>query len=115
MANESRTEQRIPCDIILNKVQGGHMHVCRATNISLGGIRLQRLLEPVQAQKGKRIRLQLSLVEDEDPIWVSATCVYEDEEYVGLRFTHISHQHFVKLRQWLNQGEVVAQRESVAA
>lgn len=106
MSNDSRTELRIPCDIILNKVQGGHMNVCRATNISLGGIRLQRLLEPTQ-HSNLSVRLQLSLTTDEAPIWVSAKAVYEDSEFVGMKFTHISHQHFVKLRQWLQNGQQV--------
>lgn len=110
MADETRCETRIPCDIILNKVQNGHMHVARATNISMGGIRLQRLLEPLQPHVDTRsVRLQLSLADDEEPIWVTAKSVYEDEDYVGLRFTFISHKHFVKLRSWLSRGEVVAQ------
>lgn len=107
MAEDSRTERRIPCDIILNKVQDGHMNICRAINISLGGIRLQRLLEP-SLPSGQRIRLQLALPGgDEAPIWVTAKKVYEDSDCVGLRFTHMSHQNFVKLRQWLQSPEQV--------
>ena len=104
---DSRAERRIDCDIMLNKVQGGQTDVCRATNISLGGIRLQRLLEPSGSPgAAARVRLQLSLGEAEAPIWISARRVYEDQDFVGLRFTHISHQHFVKLRQWLQRDDV---------
>ena len=112
MVDETRCETRIPCDIILNKVQNGHTHVARATNISMGGIRLQRLLEPLQPHSDKKsVRLQLSLADGEEPIWVTAKSVYEDEDYVGLRFTFISHKHFVKLREWLSGGKVIAQCE----
>lgn len=95
-----RTEARVPCDIMLNKVQDGHKHIVRATNISLGGMRIQRLHEPLRL-KSKRMRLELALSGDHEPIWVSADKVYESEDFVGLRFKHISHAHFVKLRSWL--------------
>lgn len=108
MSENQRRTNRVPCDIILNKVQDGHTHIARATNISLGGIRIQRLLEPLKSDGNARLRLQLKLPDTEEPIWVGARKVYEDDDFVGLRFTHISHQHFVRLRQWIQSCEELA-------
>jgi len=95
-----RRSRRVACDIYLNKVQDGHTHIARAINISLGGIKLQRLLEPV-VNMPKRIRLQLALPGVEEPMWLGAKPVYEDSDCVGLSFTHMSHHNFVTLRNWL--------------
>ncbi len=105
--SDMRASNRVHCDIMLNKVQDGHTHVCRATNISLGGIRIQKLLEPLVA-KNERVRLQLALPGESEPIWVGAHKVYEEEDYVGLKFSHISHQHFVRLREWVMQHQAAA-------
>ncbi len=82
------------------------MHVCRATNISLGGIRVQKLLEPL-AKRPARVRLQVVLPGQERPIWLGVRPVYEDEGFVGYSFTHVSHQHYVLLRDWLQLGDAV--------
>lgn len=98
---EIRKQTRVNCDIMLNKTEGGLMNICRATNISLGGMRIQRLLEPFEVQGG-RMQLEIELPEHEDePIVIGAKKVYEEEDHVGLCFTDISHRHFVKLRSWL--------------
>ncbi len=100
--NENREQSRVPCDIILNKVEDGHTNVCRAENLSLGGIKLQRVAEGHQPG-GKRVQLQFALPGDSEPIWVSGEKVYDDEGKVGVRFTNISHGNFVKLRDWLRE------------
>ena len=52
-----RSAERVPCDMILNKVQDGHTNIVRATNISMGGMRIQRLLNsPHPGQVGFRLR-----------------------------------------------------------
>jgi hypothetical protein len=104
-AMSKRSAERVPCDMILNKVQDGHTNIVRATNISMGGMRIQRLLEPLRLGNS-RMRLQFALPGEGEPIWVGAEGVYEDEHYVGLRFTHISHAHFVKLRNWISGNDV---------
>lgn len=97
---EQRQQNRIPCDIILNKVEGGHTNVCRAENLSLGGMKLQRVAEGHQPE-GNSVQLQFALPGDQDPIWVSGEKVYEADGNVGVRFTNISHGNFVRLREWL--------------
>jgi hypothetical protein len=96
---ERRTQKRIDCDLLLNKVQNGHTNVVRARDISIDGIRLQRLLEPAIGTGS--MRLQFTLEDGADPIWVGARVQCESVEDIGVRFTDISHQHFVRLREWL--------------
>lgn len=102
---ETRREQvRVDCDLILNKVEGGHRNICRATNISLSGMQLVRLLEPQfrpEAEEG-RLRLQFALPGQGEALEVEAERIYDAEDgLVGVRFVNISHQHFVQLRDWL--------------
>jgi hypothetical protein len=95
-----RRQDRVDCDIILNKYEEGAMNIVRATNISLGGMRFRRLLEPYEFD-GERIRLEIELPGREDPLLIGAKKVYQDDDYVGVRFTDISHKHFMRLRDWL--------------
>ncbi len=116
---EARSQERIDCDIILNKIEGGHMNICRATNISLSGMQFMRLLEPQENGKTRRLRLQFELPGQGEPIWVGAETVYDAEGFVGVRFVNISHTHFVLLREWLRQQEIAdvpvfRQEEAVA-
>ena len=98
--SEHRRSMRVPCDIILNKIQDGHTHVVRAINISLGGIRIQRLLEPLM-DDARRTRLQFVLPHTEEVIWAGAKPVYEDGVHTGFEFTSLSHSNFQKLRHWI--------------
>ena len=95
-----RKQRRIPCDIILNKVEDGHTNVCRAENLSLGGMKLQRVAEAYDAD-GQAVQLQFALPGQDEPVWVSGKKVYDDDGNVGVRFTNISHADFVRLRDWL--------------
>lgn len=98
---EIRKQTRVDCDIMLNKNEEGLMNICRATNISLGGMRIQRLLEPFEIDSG-RIQLEIELPEEEDePLVIGARKVYEEPDHIGVCFTDISHRHFMKLRSWL--------------
>ncbi len=103
MEETRREQERIDCDIILNKVESGHRNICRATNISMGGMQLMRLLETRQVSEDPngRMRLQFELPGQDEPIWVGAERVYDDNGLVGVRFVDISHHHFVLLREWL--------------
>ena len=98
--SDKRRQNRFNCDILLNKVEDGHTNVCLATDLSLGGMRLERLAEPFRSTSDQ-VQLQFLLPGDEDPIWVAGTRVHEADGSLGVRFTNISHSHFVKLRNWI--------------
>lgn len=99
---EQRNQGRVRCDIILNKVEDGHTKVCMAEDLSLGGIKLRRVAEAFEAD-GQKVQLQFALPGDAEPLWVSGEKVYEADGSVGVRFTNISHGHFVRLRAWLRE------------
>ena len=103
--NEQRQQDRIPCDIILNKVEGGHTNVCRAENVSLGWMKLARVDEGHRPQ-GQAVQLQFVLPGDWEPIWVTGEKVYDDQGNVGVRFTNISYTGFVRLREWLREQAI---------
>src|SRR5262245_34704831 len=44
--SEKRRDRRIPIDIFVNKYIDGEPHVCRAVNISAGGMLLYKVFEP---------------------------------------------------------------------
>jgi hypothetical protein len=103
---EARNQQRVDCDIILNKIEGGHTNICRATNISLDGMQFLRLLEPHESGEGRRVRLQFELPGQDEPIWVGAETIYDENGCVGVRFVNISHGHFQLLREWMRAQEI---------
>ncbi len=111
--DEQRDQERVPCDIILNKVESGHTNVCRAENVSLGGMRLRRVAEAHEAQ-GAKVTLQFALPGRNEPLWVSGEKVYEDGEEVGIRFTNISHTDFRVLRNWLRDRREASMQQAVA-
>jgi PilZ domain-containing protein len=43
---DNRGDRRMPVDILLNKYIDGEPHVCRAVNISRGGMLLYKVFEP---------------------------------------------------------------------
>lgn len=102
----ARRQDRVQCDIILNKFEQGALNIVRATNISLGGMRFRRLLEPYLA-RDQSFRLEVALPgSEQDPLTIGAERVYEDSDYVGVRFTDISHAHFLRLREWLQAQSI---------
>ena len=44
--NDNRRERRMPLSILLNKYIDGEPHVCRAVNLSRGGMLLYKVFEP---------------------------------------------------------------------
>lgn len=102
-----RRQDRIDCNIILNKYERGQLNIVHATNISLGGMRFKRLLEPY-IEKTDSFRLELAIPGTDEPIMIGAQRVYEDvqTDTVGVRFTDMSHSHFLRLREWI-QGQLL--------
>ena len=74
MAEQRRTG-RAQIDILLNKYVGGVPYTARARDISPGGVRLARLLEPEHA--GKRVGLQFQLPGSNEVIYAEGEVVRE--------------------------------------
>ena len=62
-----RRVPRAPLSIYLNKFVGSSVFMCRAANISEGGIFLARLIEPEHAKSD--VSLEFALPGDEEVIW----------------------------------------------
>jgi hypothetical protein len=54
-----RRQRRIPVDILLNKYIDGEPHVCRAVNVSGGGLLLYKVFEPDVAHSEVSLEFQL--------------------------------------------------------
>jgi hypothetical protein len=58
-SKDNRGDRRMPIDILLNKYIDGEPHVCRAVNISRGGMLLYKVFEPDVAHSEVSLEFQL--------------------------------------------------------
>ncbi len=56
---DHRRERRNPIDIVLNKYVDGDPHICRAVNVSSGGMLLYKVFEPDMPQSEVSLEFQL--------------------------------------------------------
>ena len=110
--SEGRNSKRFDCDIMLNKQEAGVTNVARATNISLSGMRIQRVSDPSLCRQSD-VKLEVRLPGLEAPIRIQASKVYETEDHVGVRFTRMSHRNFDRLRRWIREKRVVNAVENI--
>ena len=101
--HEQRTEARAPIDILLNKFVSGVPYLCRASNISQGGMLLHKLLEPEQQVLPPVIGLQFELPGYDRVLTAAATVVYEHPymRAVGVRFTSLADDHRRLIQRYL--------------
>lgn len=102
--SDQRQSPRVRCEVMLNKSSDGHTHICLASNISLGGMRLRKLADPLHDFQDY-VRLEFQLPGHNRPIWIGAKKVYEQDDYVGLNFVYFRAQAFNHLRQWLLEAQ----------
>src|SRR4029450_9776076 len=57
--DDTRRDRRVPVDILLNKYIDGEPHVCRAVNLSSGGMLLYKVFEPTVPQGEASLESQL--------------------------------------------------------
>src|SRR5262245_66433287 len=97
---DHRLDLRAPCDILLNKYVAGTPHVCRASNISRGGMLVHKLLEP--ERKGiEVVGLQFQLPGQDRMITAAGRIVFPHQwiRATGLRFANLSDEHGGLIRQ----------------
>jgi c-di-GMP-binding flagellar brake protein YcgR len=104
---EQRRTGRAQIDILLNKYVAGVPYTARAQDISPGGVRLARLLEPEHA--GKRVGLQFQLPGSPEVIYAEGEVVrewVEAEEAAthGVRFTLLTERHRQLIRRWVEDA-----------
>jgi hypothetical protein len=93
MPERPRRSGRVPVDIILNKYIKGRPYLCRASNLSAGGLLVHRVREPKSEET--RVGLQFQLPGDERVITCAGEIVYEHDwvDASGIRFTSVSPEH----------------------
>lgn len=101
--SDRRGGNRSPIDLLLNRFVDGQPYLCRATDISRTGIRLQPILEPASGSKVRYMGLQFQLPGSERVITASAEAVFVGKEghQVGVRFTRIAPEHADALDRYL--------------
>lgn len=90
MALEKRADRRMPVDLVLNKYINGEPHLCRAVNMSRGGMLLRKVLEP--SVPHHRVMLEFQLPGSEQVIRVEGVALMDGPQSraVGVRFTRMS-------------------------
>jgi PilZ domain-containing protein len=107
MAEQRRTG-RAQIDILLNKYVGGVPYTARARDISPGGVRLARLLEPEHA--GRRVGLQFQLPGSEEVIYAEGEVVREwvgsdASDGSGVRFTLLTRRHQQMIEAYVSRHD----------
>lgn len=104
MAREQRSEQRTPVDMVLNKYVNGEPHLCRAVNLSRGGMLLRKIFEPELAHHA--VLLEFQLPGTEQVLRVEGVALMESPEArtVGVRFTNLSAEAETVLATYLRGG-----------
>jgi hypothetical protein len=89
--SERRRERRAALDVFANRFLEGHPYLCRATDISREGIRIQRMTEP-ERRPARFSGFQFQLPGSPDVLTASGEIVFEnrDQRTLGIRFTHLS-------------------------
>jgi PilZ domain len=104
---EQRRTGRAQIDILLNKYVAGVPYTARACDISPGGVRLSRLLEPEHS--GRRVGLQFQLPGSSEVIYAEGEVVREWVEAEraatdGVRFTLLTERHRQLIRQFVESS-----------
>lgn len=85
----ARTNSRVDLEMYVNKMIDGVPHLARTHDISRGGVRVHKLLEPM-AREDAHIALEFVLPGTGEVIWAEATLVHEDKRAVGLKFINLA-------------------------
>jgi hypothetical protein len=101
---DRRTDSRVHIDVLANRFLGGYPYLCRATDISRRGIRLQRFSGP--AMDHRFVGLQFQLPGSEEVITASGEVVFDDEgsRALGIRFTALPERSAMAIERFLSHA-----------
>lgn len=110
MIRDYRREARKPIDIVLNKYINGEPHLCRAVNLSRGGMLLHKIFEPDLPHHA--VLLEFQLPGCERVLRAEGTTLMESPSArsVGVRFTRMSQETSQLLEAYLGQIQAPQQR-----
>ena len=104
MNSDQRREKRAPVDLMLNKYINGEPHLCRAVNLSRGGMLLRKIFEPELSHH--RVLLEFQLPGSERVLRAEGMALLGSPggRSCGVRFTHMSSETFQVLEQFLGHS-----------
>jgi hypothetical protein len=108
MANEKRSERRMSVDIVLNKYINGEPHMCRAINLSRGGMLLRKIFEPDVTHHSVMLEFQLPGFPEIIRAEGVALMASPQSRAVGVRFTRMAPEALEQIDRFLEGG--VAER-----
>lgn len=92
MCREERESPRARTSVFINRYVGESPIMSRVIDVSVGGVRLQRLIEP--SYKEETVQLEMLLPGERRPLWLKARVVrhelVESGEVTALRFVELS-------------------------
>jgi PilZ domain len=104
--NDKRNERRNAINILCNKYIEGEPHVCRAVNLSRGGMLLYKVFEPDVAHDEVSVEFQLpgsNRIVRADGVTLAE---HRWARAHGVRFTRMADEDRELIEQWL-RGELV--------
>lgn len=104
MANEKRSERRVAVDIVLNKYINGEPHLCRAVNLSRGGMMLRKIFEPNILHHSVMLEFQLPGCHDVIRAEGVALMASPEARSVGVRFTRMAPEALEQIDRFLSDG-----------
>lgn len=106
MNTAERRQRRVGIDILINKYIEGEPHVCRAVNVSAGGMLLYKVFEP-DVDQGE-VSLEFQLPGSPRVLRCDGVILTEHKwaRANGVRFTRIASEDKALLDQFL-RGELV--------
>ncbi len=97
-ARDRRSSRRAGVEILLNKYIDGYPHTCRAIDLSMGGVLVNRIHEPQLDREFYSLQLGLP---GEDPIWVWSRPVWTKGSRQALRFVSMEAGDRARLARYL--------------
>ncbi len=110
MSSERRAVPRIQVDLFFNKYIDGYPHLCRALDVSEGGLLLERVSEPDVDRPLYPVEIGvMSQVEGEAPevvdrLWLWAKQVWSENDRQALSFIGVEERDRTKLARILSSA-----------
>jgi hypothetical protein len=124
-AADRRRQSRLPVAFYAQELVDDEPFRCFTTNLSAGGIYLERVLSPME-RRSRTVQIEVPLPGTNDALWARGEVVYDRFDTIfhgmAIRFTAMARAHRRLLRTWLHDigptgitsGEVIRAAPGIA-
>ncbi|MEE2789052.1 MAG: PilZ domain-containing protein [Myxococcota bacterium] len=103
-----REYHRIPVDFYVNKLVDGVPVMARARNLSMGGLYLDRLIEP-STDENARTSVEFVLPGHDDILWIETELMHgDDDDGHGFAFRNLSPSIAHRLQSFMDEQSAMA-------